>query len=158
MSKDKRPPFTYELDSDSTFGMISNDLLRAKPFQELSRTAQIFYIMCVTHKSDPAQSKTLYTALEYYYAGIEGMTKEDVKVDSGQNRKTINSTTKFVFPEDQLEEYGFSAQAGNKYKKELIEKGFIKIAHQDKAHILQGSWIRMPTVYEFVSDWKRKPK
>lgn len=155
MSKDKRPPFTYETDSSSPFGMITNDLLRAKAFQELSRTAQIFYVMCVAHKSDHAQSKLLYTALEYYYANDDSKTKEDIKADAGQYRKTINNTTKFVFPEEHLEEYGFSAQAGNKYKKELIDKGFIKIAHQDKAHMLDGKWIRMPTVYEFISKWKK---
>lgn len=155
MSKNKRPSFTYETDPDSPFGMVTNDLLRAKAFQELSRTAQIFYIICIAHKSDPAQSKTLYTALTYYYANIDGKTDEDVKIDSGQNRKTIGNTTKFVFPEEQLKEYGFSAQAGNKYKKELVDKGFIRVAHQDKAHMLDGEWIRMPTVYEFISKWKR---
>lgn len=155
MSKDKRPPFTYETDPGSPFGMITNDLLRAKSFQELSRTAQIFYIICIAHKADTSQSKALYKALQYYYASIDGMTEEDVKSDSGQNRKTIIHTTKFVFPEEQLKEYGFSAQAGNKYKKELIDKGFIRIAHQDKAHLMGGAWIRMPTVYEFINDWKK---
>ena len=158
MSKNnKRPSFTYETDPGSPFGMITNDLLRSKAFQELSRTAQVFYIVCVAHKSDSTQSTALYKALQYYYAGIENKTDEDAKLDSGQNKKTITHSTKFVFPEKQLEEYGFSSQSGSKYKKELIDKGFLKIAHQDKPHMMDGTWTRVPTVYEFTNKWKKDP-
>lgn len=155
MGKVEKPAYVYETDSDSKFGMITGDLLRSKTFQGLSKTAQIFYIDCVVHKAEEDQSKLLYNALAYYYASIPGMTSEDVKNDAGQNRKTLIRTTKFVFPEEHLSEYGYSPQLANKYKNELIEKGFIKIAHKDKAHMLEGKWIKMPTVYEFINDWKR---
>ena len=155
MGKVEKPAYVYETDADSKFGMITGDLLRAKAFQDLSRTAQIFYIDCIVHKAEEDQSKLLYNALMYYYSSIEDLTEEDAKWEAGQNRKNAIKSTKFVFPEEHLKEYGYSPQLANKYKNELIEKGFIRVAHKDKAHTMSGQWVRMPTVYEFINDWKR---
>ena len=118
--------------------VITGDLFRSKSFQELSETAQIFYISCVVHKQEQDQKQLLYKALCYYLG-----------------EEVIYQNNYFVFPKGHLKAYGYSPQLSNKYKKELIQAGFIKLSFQDKAHMVNDHWVRMPSVYEFIDKWKR---
>lgn len=134
----------------------------SKQFQDLSYAAQVFYILCATHKQTPLQSQALFNALREYYDLIgEGKSDYDIRVMAGQERKARTKSPYFVIPQKHLDEYGFGASYATKLKRELIQHGFIKVFANSKAHGAgnhQGAnrdFSKRVTVYEFTNDWKK---
>lgn len=152
------PSYLYESDSGSNYSRVTSDLLMSKSYQELSHAARAFYIVLVTHKHTKIQSETLFNSLKEYYErlGIE-KTKEDLQGESDQWEKWHGGESKkFVIPEKQLKEYGYSSAYASKLKRELIEKGFIKVfANRKGKGAINQDYSKSVTIYEFSNAWKK---
>ncbi len=142
---------------ENAFSMVTADLLESTKYKSLSHAAQAFYIVLVTHKKTTIQRTTLFKTLQDYHklTGQE-IDDYDISVKSGSYQRLKKDSPYFVIPEKQLKAYGYSSQYASKLKKELIEKGFIKVFAFDKG---TGGYChafsKKPTIYKFVNDWKR---
>lgn len=159
----KIPPYLYNDDAFCNFAMVTADLFRSWQFQELTHASKIFYMICATHKETPEQTQCLFNSLkEYFTLKGEVISDFDLQLLSGQNKRAKLKSMLFVIPESHLKQYGISSQYASKLKKELIEKGFIKIYANEKKHAggnLQGAnrdFSKRVTIYEFINDWKRR--
>jgi len=148
------PRYLYYDDPWANFSMVTDNLLRAKQFQELSAAAKNFYVICCTHKKTAQQSQCLYMALKEYYQTI-GEEKPDIEIsyEAGTCKKSYRESDKFVIPQSHLAEYGISPQYASKLKKELIAKGFIRIFANGKHK--HNAYDKRVTIYEFINDWKK---
>lgn len=163
--KKQTPSYLYDDDAFCNFAMVTSDLFASKQFQELSHAARAFYLVCATHKQTPEQSTCLYNSLKEYYQLLgEEKTDYDLRLMAGQEKRAKVKSTYFVIPQSQLEQYGYKASYASKLKRELIEKGFIKVFANEKKHstsdrYTQGSnrdFSKQVTIYEFINDWKTK--
>lgn len=165
MGKKKKeiPAYLYNDDAFCNFAMVTSDLFCAWQFQNLSHAARTFYLLCATHKQTPEQKQCLYNSLkEYYTLKGEDISEYDLRLYSGLEYRAKIKSRYFVIPQSQLSQYGYKPQYANKLKKELIEKGFIKVFANEKKHSsnnTQGAnrdFSKRVTIYEFVTDWKRR--
>lgn len=161
--KTKLKPYLYNDDAYSNFAMVSSDLFASWQFQDLSHAARSFYLLCAVHKHTGEQSTCLFKALkEYYELKGEEISEYDLKLYSGQIANAKVQSMYFVIPQSHLGQYGYTAQYANKLKKELIDKGFIKVFANEKKHAkgnVQGAnrdFSKRVTIYEFSTDWKRR--
>jgi len=56
----------------------------------------------------------------------------------------------FVFPASSAKKYGIPRNSFERWKKELIDKGFIRVLYS-------GRLTREKSSYEFCFDWKPRP-
>lgn len=148
------PPYLYESDAWSSFGLITSDLLQSKAFQELSSAARQFYIVLAVNKATVDQRTCLFNTLHGYYKRMK-IEKPDVEIafEAGTSRKSYVKSSMFVFPQVQAEAYGYSAARSSQLKKELENAGFIKACYNKKSRA--QARLKIPTVYEFIDDWKQ---
>lgn len=156
-SDDKKNNLTawqYHNDPHSIWGKVSLDLLLSDQFQDLSKSAQLFYIILIVNKNSYDQSQCLYNALKSYYEMI-GEPIDDVvlKYQCGDYSKSRRYSNLFVIPAKQIERYSFKLSYITKLKNELIDKGFIKIFANEKTRGRVDTYV---TIYQFVNDWKKR--
>lgn len=144
----------YCNDPDSIWAKVSIDLLMSEQFQELSKAAQLFYIILIMNKNSYDQSQCLYNALKSYYEA-KGEVVDDavLKSQSGDYSKSRRFSDLFVIPAKQIERYGFKLPYVNKLKNELMDKGFIELFANKKGRGKIDSYV---TIYRFVSNWKKR--
>lgn len=147
MSRSKKartPPTCFYYDNPySSFGMIYTDLLKSRPFQELSPTARNLYIICVAHAQTEESKTCLYNRLtEINKSLCKGMSDEEIKKD-------VWTGEKFVFPKCQYTKYGFSSPNFSKYMLQLQESGFIKTVYGGRNQYAAN-------VFQFSDKWKAK--
>lgn len=159
MGKGKKyiPTYLYDDDPESNFSMITSNLLRSKAYQSLSHAARDFYIVLCTHKQTVEQTETLFASLKEYYKlrGVE-KTDYDLRLEAGQDKRSVKKSSKFVIPSKQLREYGYSDSYASKLKKELINHGFIKVFANEKRKSNNKCFDKNVTIYEFISNWKKQ--
>lgn len=152
----------YYADSFSNYAMISNDLLKADPFRELTNAERLMYLVLVTHSASSDCVTCLYWTLRAYHEKTGKVIPEiDLQEQVGTRaRKKQFGSPFFVFPEKHMKQYGYTASQARKLIKALIEKGFIEKYCNDKAHCLStenglADFSQMPTVYRFSEKWKK---
>lgn len=163
MGKKKEiPAYLYYKDPYSMFAMISSDLFTSPQFQDLSNAAKIFYVICAAHKQTAEQRQCLYNSLKEYFSLLgEDIAEVDLQQMAGTLPRSRKASTFFVIPQSHLEQYGLSAAYASKLKRELIDKGFIRVFANEKKHAkgnIQGAnrdFSKRVTIYEFVNTWKR---
>lgn len=152
--KPRIPPYLRGDEYSGNFAMIPPDLFEMEGFKNLTYAARAFYLMIAAHVTSMQQRECLYNALQEYNQILSlGLTEEDIKESAWGNKRAHTFSRLFVIPESHLKNYGYSAAYANKLKKELIEKGFIKIKYGGKGKYT--AWSKNVTVYEFVSEWKK---
>ena len=137
------PDWAYYKHPFSKFGMIYADMLKSKPYRELSCSARQFLTVCIAHSSTEIAKECLYNALDERYRSI-GKPKEkiDLNAEVYNNDKML-----FIFPKKHYEEYGYTKQYVQKCFKELNEKGFIKTVQIGNVHRV--------SIYQFSAEWKK---
>ena len=154
---DKRNNLTswqYHNDPDSIWAKVSIDLLLSDQFQDLSMAARSFYLTLVVHKNSFDQSQCLFNALKEHFKLIgKSITDEELKHLCGDYSKSRKYSDLFVMPAVQIERYGYSLSYITKLKKELEDKGFIKVFANEKK---RGKVDKVVTIYQFVNDWKTR--
>lgn len=151
------PPYLCgDNDGKRDFAMIKANLLQAEGFQELSRPAQLFYLTCCAHKNTEMQRQCLYKTLEEYHALLDDdISKYDLQLEAGQVKNCKDDKMYFVFPSSHLKLYGISPQYASKYKKELIQKGFIRVVGNEKGKGKANmDFSKRITIYAFTTKWK----
>lgn len=114
--------------SNDNYGTLFESMAKNKAFQELTTFAKIFYVYCRIQ----SQSKVAKACL--YQHGADSGVQYDSNCD-------------FVFPAKHLAEYGIDRRNADKYFKQLVQAGFIKIREQnDHRHKVN--------VYSFSDEWK----
>ena len=155
--KPKIPEHLYDVDASllsNRFLMLPPELLESKAFQELSIAARLLYITICTHKQAEIQRACLKNALEDYNRIFDlGMSAGEIYDEATPNKRTKYSKGYFVFPNKHAEAYGFKKNYCTKLMKELIQKGFIKVAYGGKGKY--GGWNTNVTVYQFSNEWKK---
>lgn len=153
-SKSIVPSHLYCDNPYASWAMLTDDLLKAKPIQELHPPYRYFYLVCCVHKETLMQKQCLYNALKDYYQFI-GEEKEDIDIqfEAGTCKKSHITSKKFVFPAKHLKEYGYTPQNANKLFRALIDKGFIRKFANNKRR--EQGFLKEVTIYEFVDDWKK---
>lgn len=148
--------YLYEDTTADRFLMLPPELFESPAFQELSHAGRLFYILLATHKETWAQQTLLQKVLADYNQILNlGMTKEDIENEALPNKKARGRHDYFVAPSQYIaDNYGYSMSYITKLKKELMDKGFIKAVYGQKGKY--NGWNQNETVYQFISDWKRK--
>ena len=142
----------FHNDPHSLWGKVSMDLLMSEQFQDLSKSAQLLYIILIVNKINSDQSQCLFNALKDYYELIgEPLTKEELKYQTGDYSRSRRFANLFVIPAKQLEQYGFKKSYASRLKQELENKGFIKTFANKKC---QGRVDLSVTIYQFTDNWK----
>ena len=93
----------------------------------------------------------MFSKIFYIYCRIQSQSKV-AKACLYQHGKDsdmqYNYTHDFVFPAKHLAEYGIDRRNADKYFKQLVQAGFIKVIEQnDHRHKVN--------VYRFIDDWKK---
>lgn len=144
--KSRLPPWLYEDNPESSFGLITSDLLRSKQFQGLSLPAKNLLIVLIAHaRTRPAQ-QCAFLALQDYFIAL-GEQESTAKQDAAYLVHTEGRA--FVFPAKHYSEYGFDRRTVCKYMKEIREKGFVDLK-------IGGKNQYSPNVYLFSTKWKGK--
>jgi len=147
-------PWQYHNDPDSLWGKVSMDLLMSEQFQDLSKAAQLLYIVLIVNKINSDQSQCLYKSLKDYFNLIdEPISEDELKYKCGDYKKARRFADYFVMPAKQMEQYGFSKQYASRLKQELEDKGFIKTVVNKKS---QGRVDLAVTIYQFSDGWKHR--
>lgn len=145
MKKKGIPPWTYEDNPFSRYGIICTDMLKSPQFQALSNPAKILYFTMTAHARDEKAIECLYKTISDLDA-LLGLNTPQIDID----RAVYQSEYKyFVFPKKQYERYGYDKRTVNKYKDELLQAGFISDP------VRQASRRRV-NIYEFSTNWKTK--
>lgn len=144
----------YHNDPHSLWGKVSMDLLMSKQFQELSKAAQMLYIVLIVNKINSDQSQCLYNALkDYGELTGEPISDEELKYKCGDYKKSREYADLFVIPAKQLAQYGFKKSYASKLKQELEDNGFIETFANKKS---KGRVDLAVTIYKFSDKWKHK--
>ena len=155
MSDTKIHKWLYSDRVSGKFLMLPPELFEEEAYQELSHAARQLYIVLCVHKETEIQRACLYKALQDYNGIYDlGLTEQDILNEAKPNKKTRYSNGYFVFPEKHFEAYGYKKSYVTKLKKELIEKGFIKVKYGQKGKY--NGWNENVTVYQFSNGWKLK--
>lgn len=153
----KIPEYVYDVDASllsNRFLMLPPELFESKAFQELSIAARLLYITICTHKQAEIQRVCLKKSLEEYNHIYElGMSEGEIYDEATPNKRTKYTNNYFVFPNKHAEAYGFKKNYCTKLMKELIQKGFIKVAYGGKGRY--NGWNANVTVYQFSNEWKK---
>ena len=147
MGRGKRgiPPWSYEDNPYSRFGIVCTDLLKSPQFQALSNPAKVLYLTMTAHARDEKAIECLHNAIMDLDA-LLGLKTPKVDID----RTVYQSDYKyFVFPLKQYALYGYDRKTVNKYKNELVEAGFIEEA-------VKQVRLKRVNIYEFSTNWKTK--
>lgn len=154
-SKTKIHKYLYNTDLSGKFLMLPPEIFEEKAFQELSYGARQFYILLCVHKETDIQRACLYKALQEYneVCGL-GLAEIDLKNEAMPSKRTKITSNYFVAPLKQLEVYGYKKSYITKLKKELIDKGFIRVVYAQKGRY--SGWEKNVTVYQFSNKWKQK--
>ncbi|MCR4751655.1 MAG: hypothetical protein K5852_05095 [Eubacterium sp.] len=152
------PKYLYGNGDDLHFVMVTANLLQSEGFQELSRPAQLFYLICCAHKNTEMQRQCLYKTLEEYFNLLDDPKSEyDLKLLSGQIKNRPDDKMYFVFPASHLKLYGITPQYASKYKRELIEHGFIRVVGNEKGKRCPNQdFSKRITIYAFNTGWKKQ--
>ena len=150
-------PWIYRIEASEKFLMLTPDLFEDDGFRELTHAGRLFYILICVHKETDQQRNCLLKALRDYNE-IEnlGWTEKDILDQAMPNKRSRFTDGYFVIPLKHLEQYGYSAQYASKLKKELIDKGFIKVVFSAKGKF--NAWNLNCTIYQFSNTWKYKTK
>lgn len=165
MSKKKKeiPEYLYHDDGFSNFAMVTSDIFASPQFQSLSHAARAFYLLCATHKQTAEQKQCLYNALKEYYTLLgEDIADIDLQIMAGTAPRAKVKSTYFVIPQSHLAQYGYKPAYASKLKRELIEKGFVRVFANEKRHSDEGRYTqggnrdfsKRVTIYQFINDWK----
>lgn len=145
----------YSDELSGKFLMLPPELFEEAAFQKLSHAARLFYIVLCVHKETEIQRRCLYNALRDYNEIYElGLNEEDILNEATPNKRTKYTSGYFVAPIKQLAAYGYKPNYITKLKKELIDKGFIKVKYGQKGKY--NAWNENVTVYQFTNDWKKR--
>lgn len=155
-SNTKIHKWLHDNEISGRFLMLPPELFEYKEVQALSYAAAYFYIVLNAHKETEIQRACLYNALHEYNTILDlGMSEQDILDEARPGKRTKYSKGYFVAPAKQLyEQYGFKKNYVTKLKKELIEKGFIRIAYGGKGKY--NGWNENVTVYQFTNKWKKE--
>lgn len=155
MSKPKINPWLYPGEPSGYFSMIPPDFYEAPQVQALKPAARDFYIFLNVYRNTEQQRACLHETLTEYNTIFNlGMTEQDLNDEARPQKNTRYNKGYFVMPCKHLEEHGYKRNYVTKLKKELIEKGFIKIAYGKKGRY--SAWNQNTTVYQFINDWKHR--
>ena len=145
----------YSDELSGKFLMLPPDLFEEPAYQELSHAARLFYIVLCVHKETEIQRACLFKALTEYNTILGlGLTDNDILDEATPNKRTKFTSGYFVAPIKHLEAYGYKKNYVTKLKKELIDKGFIKVKYGQKGKY--NGWNENVTVYQFSNEWKTK--
>ena len=145
-SKNTAPPWAFEDNPYSNFGMIYIDYLKSKAVKKLPPKCKYVLMCCIVHTNDEKQKECLYNTLNEYNDYFDKhMTEDDIK-DMTYNKRLGY----FVFPHKQYKQYGFNSPSEvSKYLALLKERGFIRV-------VWQRTSPKKPNIYQFSTEWKRK--
>ena len=144
----------YHNDPNSIWAKVSTDLLLSEQFQDLSLATRSFYMTLIVHKNSYDQSQCLFNALKSHFELIgKPITDEELKYLCGDYSKSRRFSNLFVMPATQIERYGYSLSYITKLKKELEDKGFIKVYANEKK---RGKIDTAVTIYQFTNNWKTR--
>lgn len=116
-----------------------NNLLMSTKFQELSKAAQLFYIIILSYRKTYEHQSDLYDALDFY------VPYDIYKLDV---------SNLIVIPSKIFEEYGYSMQYTSKIKRELIDKGFIEVQYGEMSRY--NKYNQSTTIYKICTDWMNR--
>ena len=152
MSRNKKgsrlPPWLYEDNPVSSFGLVTSDLLKSKQFQGLSNPAKHLLIVLIVHARTREGQQCCFNALKEYFMGL-GAKEDGARFDASNLVHTEGKA--FVFPAKHYKGYGFEKRTVCKYMSELKEKGFVEVK-------LCGKNQYKPNIYLFSEKWKKKTK
>ena len=151
MARKKRgrlPPWSYEDNEYSSFGMITDDMLKSKKYQSLNPAAKCLLITLIVHAKTTQGQQCTFNALVERYQEL-GTPIEGARVDAG--REVHKDGAAFVFPAKHYRSYGYSTRHISKLMRELREAGFVEI-------IQAGKNQHRVNIYRFSTKWKRKTK
>ena len=103
MAKKSIPPWSYEDNPFSRFGIICTDMLKSPQFQSLSNPAKLLYLTMTAHAREEKAIECLHNAIMELDA-LLGLNTPKVDID----RIVYQSDFKyFVFPKKQYVKYGY---------------------------------------------------
>lgn len=143
--KSRLPPWLYEDNPESSFGIVTSDLLKSKQFQGLSLPAKHLLVVLIAHAKTREAQQCCFLALQDYFMAL-GEQKNTAIQDASFLVHTEGRA--FVFPAKQYGVYGFERRTVCKYMKELRESGFIDLKFSGKNQY-------SPNVYLFSEGWKK---
>ena len=136
------------------FLMLPPDIYENANFQALKPAARDFYIFLNAYRETEPQRACLHEALtEYNRLEDLGLTEFDINEEARPGKHTKYNQGYFVAPLKHLEKHGYKKSYVTKLKKELIEKGFIRIAYGGKGRYC--GWNQNATIYQFVNTWQQ---
>lgn len=152
-SKEKPPVWSMydNNNAESAFAFIYQDLICTQSFINLSNAEKAFLIVCMVHcQDDSNRSRTAaYKRKENKELGLDENADVGLWTDRRQGY--------FVFPADQLKEYGYSRSNGSKLLQQLVEKGFIERIRKNKYRVgMCNDDSNKLNVYKMSSKWKSK--
>lgn len=147
MNKNKKqaPKWAYEDNPYSKFGMIYDDMLKAKAYQSLSVASRQLLTVLIVHASTEIAKECLFNAIKERNA----LLGEDTHPHNISSEVYAQDRKMFVFPKEHYEKYGYTKGYVYKYLKELKEYGFIKV-------VQCGKNAKKVNIYEFDTKWKRQ--
>ena len=145
----------YPDEISGRFLMLPPELYEAPQWQHLTPAARDLYIFLNTYRQTEQQRACLHEALtEYNRIFNLGMTEFDINNEARPQKGSKFNKGYFVAPEKHLTAAGYKKNYVTKLKKQLIENGFIRIAYGGKGKY--NAWNQNTTVYQFISEWKRR--
>ena len=140
------PPWLYEDNPVSSFGIITADLLRSKQYQSLSNTAKHLLVVLIAHAKTREAQQCCFNALQEYLIAT-GSGADSARYDASYLVHTEGRA--FVFPPKHYREYGFERRTVCKYMAELKDGGFVEVKFSGKNQYSVN-------VYLFSEKWKKK--
>ena len=154
MTKNKIHGWLCPGEVSGRFLMLPPELFEAPQFQLLTPAAARLYIFLNVYRETEPQRACLHEALTEYNRIYDlGLTDFDINEQARPGKSSKFNKGYFVAPLKHLEAHGFKKNYVTKLKKELIAKGFIRIAYGGKGRF--NGWNQNTTVYQFISDWQQ---
>lgn len=139
------PPWSYEDNPYSRYGVIYVDMLKSPKFQSLSNPAKLLYLTMTAHAREEKAIECLYNAI-LDLDELLGLNTPKMDID----RTVYQSDFKyFVFPLRQYKQYGLESKGVYKYSRELLAAGFIE-------NPVRQTHLKRVNIYQFSTHWKEK--
>lgn len=161
--KQSIPPFLCPEEHSEKFVMFPPDLFENEAYNELTYQARQLYLVMAMNTTTQEEQRVCRAVLDWYIqiGVIEDMT-EDAKVikTGGMYQGIYHNAEWFIFRQVDAERKGFPTRSRtDAYKKELCEKGFIKVICQGKGRMSSGKdgtkkFSKNATLYAFSNKWK----
>ena len=154
MSKTKIHGWLCPGEVSGRFLMLPPDIYESPQFQALKPAARDFYIFLNAYRETEPQRACLQKVLTEYNRILDlGLSDFEINEEARPGKHTKYNKGYFVAPLKHLEKHGYKKGYITKLKKELIDKGFIKVVYGGKGRF--NGWNQNATVYQFIGNWQR---